>query len=54
MMETALTDLQRKNKYVADAPIFARAQFCNAAVLYRSSAFNLLAKCYCLRLKSNR
>jgi hypothetical protein len=69
MMGSALTNLQRKNEYVADseppewqrigdeikaAMIFTRAQFWSAAVLCRSSAFASIAKCYCLRLKNNR
>ena len=48
------TEWQRIGNQIDAAMIFGRTQFWSAAVLCRFSASASIAKCYCLRLKSNR
>ena len=48
------TEWQRIGNQIEAAMIFGRTQFWSAAVLCRFSASASIAKCYCLRLKSNR
>ena len=48
------TEWQRIGNQIDAAMIFGRTQFWSAAVLCRFSGSASIAKCYCLRLKSNR